>query len=204
MLATLLVAFLFIYTAMSSTSTPPAQPLKTYQSISTDPVALSPAVEAAPARASSSTGRVAQRMKELSPPSVGRRSLFDAAMQLASRGSSAVEPDIKTASVAKTTGNAWTNARSLVDFSAATAAGSHQDNSFSADSAEQAVSSVLFWNQDESYESPNKTPRKALSFSSSPLMPSGSARMTGAALFPRMSAAARTPFSNACLYVSHL
>ena len=149
-------------------------------------------------RTPSSTHKVAQRMRELSPLQSNNNSRFIEASMQASRLAPSTEKGGRPVSVHNTDGNAWSNARSLVDFSASMDRGKEDpSDSYSGEQAEPAASSILFWQRDESYDSPQKstpqrtlwsgdesgrsggTPSKTMSFSTSPVPYSGTMRRTG-------------------------
>lgn len=151
-------------------------------------------------RTPSSTHKVAQRMRELSPLQSNNSSRFSVASMQASRITHSTEKDARPVSVHMTGGNAWTNARSLVDFSASMVHTKEDpSDSYSGEQAEPAASSILFWHRDESYDSPQKStpqrnlwsgdetgrsgsapnPNKTMSFSTSPVTYSGTMRRTG-------------------------
>lgn len=144
-----------------------------------------------------SAGKVAQRMKELSPLATAHLSRFHFKGVHTSHTSNGSDIEIGPSRVSldKLGGNAWTNARNLVDFSAATTTANHNmsDASHYNEDSVDPVSSVLFWSHDNSYDSPVKSsrcssglgddpstggvsPKKKLL---SPMQPSSTARHTG-------------------------
>lgn len=133
-------------------------------------------------------------MREMSPQSSTHSTRFKSAGLQAARAGShySSSHDSKGMAVGDSCpdGNAWTNACSLLDFTAAATTLDKKDETFSAgydnEPSDPAASSVLFWNRDESYDtspmrnsgggdcrvgrgtSNGPSPNKSISFSTTP------------------------------------